>query len=315
MPAAGFLPDGLSSETDSSHLSSQRLTGSSAHQIRRGSYPALPQLDDVLGQAHAVSHNLGDQRKLFDASGLKLQGLTARFPAINGLLNSIKRRKNRVRRPAACNQAADPTFPAGSRGQGVCCTVPAHLPSVSRWRSDAVSAQRLPAATQLWLCRTRSSCRPSSSAAACSCSSTGGASSQGRCCRPMLGCPAVQETTCTVATERAGVRQAVDDFGWLCMQGEECSKRHLQPGWRSGERETSARQLGRSTWTASRAATAGALGPPGRQDKTVASWQVVISPLQTASRHRTCGACFQVFLALAGWLRDSLHPAHELCVT
>ena len=50
-----------------------------------------------MGQAYSVSSGLGEQRRMFDSSGLKLQNLTTRFPLVNGLLNSIKRRKNRVR--------------------------------------------------------------------------------------------------------------------------------------------------------------------------------------------------------------------------
>ena len=82
------------------------------------------QLDDVLGQAQSVSHGLGDQRKVFESSGLKLQNLTARFPVVNGLLNSIKRKKNRVR-ALRCVAAAAPDCVADA-----CCWCAGHADPV-----------------------------------------------------------------------------------------------------------------------------------------------------------------------------------------
>lgn len=60
------------------------------------------QLDDVLGQANAMSSNLTDQRRLFESTGSKLMTLTAKFPMVNNVLNSIRRRKSKVG-PATCH--------------------------------------------------------------------------------------------------------------------------------------------------------------------------------------------------------------------
>ena len=54
------------------------------------------QIDDVLGQASAVSGNLKDQRGILGNVGSKLENVAARFPVVTGLLNAIRRRKNRV---------------------------------------------------------------------------------------------------------------------------------------------------------------------------------------------------------------------------
>jgi len=54
------------------------------------------QLDDVIGQAQAVSSSLGEQRGLFDNIGTKLAGVSGKFPVVNGVLNSIRRKKNKV---------------------------------------------------------------------------------------------------------------------------------------------------------------------------------------------------------------------------
>lgn len=77
-----------------------------AQACRTDTVPLPLQIDDVLGQAYDVSRGLNDQGKVFDSSGLKLQNLTSRFPAVNGLLNSIKRRKNRVRTSQTHGQAS-----------------------------------------------------------------------------------------------------------------------------------------------------------------------------------------------------------------
>lgn len=57
---------------------------------------ALLQMDDVLGQAQAVAGALGEQRRIFDNVGLKLENVAARFPLVSGLLNAIRRKKNKV---------------------------------------------------------------------------------------------------------------------------------------------------------------------------------------------------------------------------
>lgn len=58
--------------------------------------PANAQLDDVMGQAQSVAGSLTGQRRLFSNIGSKLADVTARFPVVNNLLTSIRRRKNRV---------------------------------------------------------------------------------------------------------------------------------------------------------------------------------------------------------------------------
>ena len=54
------------------------------------------QLDDVIGQAQAVSTNLGEQRHIFDNIGSKLVSVSSKFPVVNGVMNAIRRKKNRV---------------------------------------------------------------------------------------------------------------------------------------------------------------------------------------------------------------------------
>ena len=58
----------------------------------------------MIGQAQAVSSSLGEQRGLFDNIGTKLAGVSGKFPVVNGVLNSIRRKKNKVRSlpPFAC---------------------------------------------------------------------------------------------------------------------------------------------------------------------------------------------------------------------
>ncbi|EIE24282.1 Qb-snare protein, Gos1/GS28-family [Coccomyxa subellipsoidea C-169] len=52
-------------------------------------------MDDVLGQAQAVAGGLGEQRRIFDNVGLKLENVVARFPLVSGLLSAIRRKKNK----------------------------------------------------------------------------------------------------------------------------------------------------------------------------------------------------------------------------
>ena len=61
----------------------------------------MVQLDAVLGQASAVSSNLGEQRRLFENTGSKLMTLTAKFPLVNSVLNSIRKKKSKVGAPLA----------------------------------------------------------------------------------------------------------------------------------------------------------------------------------------------------------------------
>lgn len=54
-------------------------------------------MDDVLGQAQAVSGGLREQGGLLDNVGSKLDNVAQRFPLVRGLLTAIRRKKNRVR--------------------------------------------------------------------------------------------------------------------------------------------------------------------------------------------------------------------------
>lgn len=59
------------------------------------------QMDDVMGQAQAVATNLRGQRQLFSNIGDKLLSVAAKYPAVNGLLNAIRRKKSMVSRGVA----------------------------------------------------------------------------------------------------------------------------------------------------------------------------------------------------------------------
>lgn len=52
-------------------------------------------MDDVIGQADAVSRNLKEQRQVFEGIGDKLMNLGSKFPVVNGLLKAISRKKSR----------------------------------------------------------------------------------------------------------------------------------------------------------------------------------------------------------------------------
>ncbi|KAK9817986.1 hypothetical protein WJX72_005378 [[Myrmecia] bisecta] len=52
-------------------------------------------LDDAFGQAQSVAGSLGEQRRLFDNVGNKLSHIVARYPAVNGLLTAIRRKKSK----------------------------------------------------------------------------------------------------------------------------------------------------------------------------------------------------------------------------
>eukprot|EP00879_Flechtneria_rotunda_P006738 GHRR01007079.1.p1 GENE.GHRR01007079.1~~GHRR01007079.1.p1 ORF type:complete len:237 (+),score=70.34 GHRR01007079.1:258-968(+) len=52
-------------------------------------------VDDMLAQAQSVSQGLLEQRRVFTAVQDKLGTIGERFPAINGLLNAIRRRKSK----------------------------------------------------------------------------------------------------------------------------------------------------------------------------------------------------------------------------
>lgn len=63
-------------------------------------------MDDVLGQAQAVAGGLGEQRRIFDNVGLKLENVAARFPLVSGLLSAIRRKKNKVSARTVLNTLA-----------------------------------------------------------------------------------------------------------------------------------------------------------------------------------------------------------------
>lgn len=51
-----------------------------------------------MGQAQAVATNLKEQRQLFSNIGDQLLSVAAKYPAVNGLLNAIRRKKSKVGR-------------------------------------------------------------------------------------------------------------------------------------------------------------------------------------------------------------------------
>lgn len=51
----------------------------------------------MLAQAASVSSSLLEQRRVFDSVQDKLMSVGERFPAVNGLLNAIRRKKSKVR--------------------------------------------------------------------------------------------------------------------------------------------------------------------------------------------------------------------------
>jgi golgi SNAP receptor complex member 1 len=53
-------------------------------------------MDDVMGQAQEVAFNLREQRQLFSNIGDKLLSVAAKYPAVNGLLNAIRRKRSKV---------------------------------------------------------------------------------------------------------------------------------------------------------------------------------------------------------------------------
>ena len=59
--------------------------------------PCHMQLDDVMGTATAVAGRVDEQSKLFENIGNKVLAVGAKFPAINGILNAVRRKKSKVR--------------------------------------------------------------------------------------------------------------------------------------------------------------------------------------------------------------------------
>jgi len=56
-------------------------------------------MDEVLGQAQAVAGNLGQQGRIFENIGSKLENVASKFPMVSGLLNAIRRKKSKVHPP------------------------------------------------------------------------------------------------------------------------------------------------------------------------------------------------------------------------
>ena len=52
-------------------------------------------LDQVMGNAQSVAHSLGQQRRVFEGMDGRLTALGQKFPALNGLLGAIRRKKSR----------------------------------------------------------------------------------------------------------------------------------------------------------------------------------------------------------------------------
>lgn len=55
------------------------------------------QLDDVMGTANAVAGNVKEQSNLFENIGDKVVTLGSKFPAVNAVLNAVRRKKSKVR--------------------------------------------------------------------------------------------------------------------------------------------------------------------------------------------------------------------------
>lgn len=54
------------------------------------------QLDEVMGTASAVAGRVGEQGRIFENVGNKVLAVGAKFPAINGVINAVRRKKSKV---------------------------------------------------------------------------------------------------------------------------------------------------------------------------------------------------------------------------
>lgn len=52
-------------------------------------------LDDVMGTATAVAGRVGEQSRIFENIGNKVLAVGAKFPAINGIINAVRRKKSK----------------------------------------------------------------------------------------------------------------------------------------------------------------------------------------------------------------------------
>lgn len=57
------------------------------------------QLDEVMGTATAVAGRVGEQSRIFENIGNKVLAVGAKFPAINGVINAVRRKKSKVGLP------------------------------------------------------------------------------------------------------------------------------------------------------------------------------------------------------------------------
>lgn len=54
------------------------------------------QLDEVMGTATAISGRVSEQSQLFENIGDKVLAVGAKFPAVNGIINAVRRKKSKV---------------------------------------------------------------------------------------------------------------------------------------------------------------------------------------------------------------------------
>lgn len=80
----------------SSLLGSQGHTSSGALLRERGQISgANSALDEVMGTATAISGRVSEQSQLFENIGNKVLAVGAKFPAINGVINAVRRKKSK----------------------------------------------------------------------------------------------------------------------------------------------------------------------------------------------------------------------------
>jgi hypothetical protein len=139
----------------------------------------------MLAQAQSVSRSLLEQRRIFGNVQDKLVTVGERFPAINGLMNAIRRKKSKVWRAfdvwrgcllngAACGPAVTHSLRAGKCAEQRCVGF---------------------VLTAVW-CRTRSCCQPSSRPAWCS-----------RCCTSSQSGGDIMMAVCGTAEEEEQQQQ------------------------------------------------------------------------------------------------------------
>lgn len=98
------------------------------------------QLDEVMGTATAVAGRVGEQSRIFENIGNKVLAVGAKFPAINGIINAVRRKKSKVSLEAAwlllwCLFIAGLAHHDTSSYTMVCCR------TQSFWHQSLLSAQ------------------------------------------------------------------------------------------------------------------------------------------------------------------------------